>query len=67
MVADALAAALRAQGQQVDGMASRHLFPVAGTIDLIDLAEAAHAALGAEVLDDDAAKTPAELNASNDI
>ena len=41
-------------------------YPIRGAIDVVALAEAARNALGGSTLDDDEAKTPAELNAAND-
>ncbi len=41
-------------------------YPIKGTIDVVALAEAVENALGGNSLEDDEAKTPAELNAAND-
>ena len=68
-VLSALLHELSAQGQagypSPDG---RQLtaYPIKGTIDLVALAEAVENALGADISDEEEAKTPAELNAAND-
>lgn len=67
-VAEALAMGLRAQGHPAGGEANgvRHIYPVHGTIDLIALAEGLQTALRGGIPGDEEAKTPAELNATND-
>ena len=41
-------------------------YPIRGTVDLVALAEAVENALGGDILNEEHAKTPAELNAAND-
>jgi hypothetical protein len=67
-VAEALAMGLRAQGHPAGEAAEGipHIYPVHGTIDLIALAEGLQSALRDATPGDDEAKTPAELNATND-
>ena len=68
-VLDALRRELSVQGQRGHPDADRqHLttYPIKGTIDLVALAEAVESALRGGTLDDEEAKTPAELNAAND-
>ena len=68
-VLDALLRELSVQGQGGHAKADRqHLvaYPVKGTIDVLALAEAVESALGGGTLDDEEAKSPAELNAAND-
>jgi hypothetical protein len=67
-VAEALAMGLRAQGHPAgaDAGGARHIYPVHGTIDLIALAEGLQTALRGGPPGDEEAKTPAELNATND-
>lgn len=69
VVLDALVRALSKQGQAGSPDASaRNLtaYPVAGTINVLALAEAVESALGGDSSDEEEAKTPAELNAAND-
>ena len=68
-VLDALLHELSVQGQGGPPKADRrHLmaYPIRGTIDLLALAEAVENALGGSTLDDEEAKSSAELNAAND-
>ncbi len=68
-VLDALLHELSAQGQGGQPKADRGrltAYPIKGTIDVLALAEAVESALGGGTLDDEEAKSPAELNAAND-
>ena len=68
-VLDALLHELSAQGQAgVPSTEPNRLkaYPIKGSIDVLALAEAVESALGGSTLEDDDAKTPAELNAAND-
>ena len=68
-VLDALLSGLSAQGQGGLPGADRApltAYPIMGSIDLVALAQGVESALGGGTLDDEEAKTPAELNAAND-